>query len=83
MAPISDNNAFARQHMPALAPYSFAFTRDSVQQAIEAVLDQPAEAIAHTEETWEALSTSFGLRRSAIQIAQFCTLHNLNAPFGV
>ena len=81
--PISDNNAFARQHMPALAPYSFAFTRYSVQQAIEAVLDQPAEAIAHTEETWEALSTSFGLRRSAIQIAQFCTLHNLNAPFGV
>ncbi len=81
VVPVTDGNAFADENMPALESYRFAFDRQSVEQAVEAVLAAPADAFARVEETWRALATPFGMRRSAQQIAQFAALHTLNAPF--
>lgn len=81
VAPIGDANAFTRRHMPDLAPYLFEFSPRSIEGAIEAVLAQPAQAIGQSEDTWNALSAPFGLRRSAQQIAQFAMMHHLNMPF--
>ncbi len=78
--PISDGNAFMRAQMGLLASYMFGFAREEIEQAVEAVLDHPAEAIARTDDTWSALALPFGLRRSAQQIVQFVKLHALNAP---
>lgn len=80
--PIGDSNRFTRTHMPGLEPYMFTFKPESVGQAIEAVLLDPETSASHTEEAWQALSMPFGLRRSAQQIVQFVSLHNLNASFG-
>jgi hypothetical protein len=82
VAPISDGNTFARANMPLLEPYSFSFTRERIEQAVEAVLAAPAEAIARTGDTWSALAVPFGLRRSAQRIIQFAALHTFNAPCG-
>jgi hypothetical protein len=78
--PISDGNAFMRAKMGLLEPYMFGFTREAIEQAVDAVLTRPAEAIARADDTWSALAIPFGLRRSAQQIIQFATLHSLNAP---
>ncbi|HEX2941882.1 MAG TPA: hypothetical protein VHO91_12615 [Rhodopila sp.] len=80
--PISDSNAFTRANMAALEPYVFRFTQDHVVRAVDAVLANPAAAIANTEETCRALEQPFGLRRSASQIVQFVAAHRLNAPAG-
>jgi hypothetical protein len=80
--PISDGNAFTRANMPVLAPYFFGFTRERIEQAVDAVLAGTGEAIARTEDTWFSLATPFGLRRSAQQILQFVMLHTMNAPYG-
>jgi hypothetical protein len=80
--PVSDANGFARSYMPDLQPYMFDFTRERIEQAVEALLDNPADAIARTEETWRSLAVPFGLKRSARQIVQFASLHGLNAPIG-
>jgi hypothetical protein len=81
--PISDGNAFMRAKMGLLEPYMFGFTRAGIEQAVDAVLSRPAEAIARTDDTWSALAIPFGLRRSAQQIIQFAALHPLNSPSGV
>jgi hypothetical protein len=83
VAPITDSNEFSRAHMPALEPYAFSFTRERIEQAVEAVLAGPAEALARTEDTWLQLAVPFGMRRAAQQIVQFGSLHNLNALCGV
>jgi hypothetical protein len=82
VVPVTDGNAFADENMPTLGSYRFAFDRQRVEQAVEAVLAAPADAVARVEDTWRALATPFGMRRSAQQIAQFAALHPLNAPFG-
>jgi hypothetical protein len=81
-APISDDNAFARANLPLLEPYRFGFTCDRIEQAVEAVLADPEDAIARTEESWHTLAVPFGMRRAAQQIVQFVMLHSLNAPCG-
>jgi hypothetical protein len=80
VTPISDDNAFARANLQRLEPYRFGFTADRIAQAVDAVLANPADAIARTEETWHALALPFGMRRAARQIIQFVMLHALNAP---
>jgi hypothetical protein len=82
VVPLSDGNAFSRANLAGLEPYLFDFTGERIAHAIEAVLSAPADAIARTEEAWNALSVPFGLRRSVQQIIQFATLHPHNAPFG-
>jgi hypothetical protein len=82
VVPISDGNAFSRTHMSALEPYAFSFTRERIEQAVEAVLAGPAEALEHTETTWRDLAVRFGMQRSARQIVQFAALHGLNARCG-
>lgn len=82
VVPISDGNRFSRTHMKALEPYAFSFTRDRIEQAVEAVLAGPAEAIEHTEATWRDLEGRFGLQHSARQIVQFAALHGLNTVCG-
>ena len=78
--PIGDGNTFARRTMPMLDKYMFDFTRERISQAVEAVLANPAEAAARTDDTFHALSGPFGLVRSVRQIVQFAGLHTLNAP---
>ena len=78
--PIGDGNVFARTTMPMLEKYMFDFTRERISQAVEAVLANPAEAAARTDETFHTLSGPFGLVRSVRQIVQFAGLHKLNAP---
>ena len=80
VVPISDGNSFARRSMPGLQPYMFTFSRKGIEQAIEAVLTQPTEALAQTEEAWNALARPFSMRQAASQILQFVKLHNLNTP---
>jgi len=82
VVPIGDSNTFSRTHMPNLEPYTFRFTRERVEQAVEAVLAAPAEALARTETAWQALAVPFGMRRAAHQIAQFVAMHTLNARWG-
>jgi hypothetical protein len=65
-----------------LESYRFSFVSQQIEQAVEAVLAAPADALARVEYTWRALATPFGMRRSAQQIAQFAALHPLNARFG-
>ncbi len=71
---------FRRAKMGLLAPYMFGFVREAIEQAVDAVLSRPAEAIARADDTWSALKTPFGLQHSAQQITQFVRLHALNAP---
>lgn len=80
--PISDSNAFSRANMPALEPYAFNFSAERIGAAAETVLADPATAIARTEETYQALSEPFGLRRATNQIMQFASMHPLNVPAG-
>jgi hypothetical protein len=82
VVPLSDSNAFWRAHMPALAPYGFDFTRERIEQAVEAALAAPADAIARTDDTWRALQAPFGLRRSAAQIVRAVEMFGLNFAFG-
>ena len=82
VVPISDSNAFSRTHLAALEPYAFTFTRERIEQAVEAVLAAPAEALQRTESTWQDLAVRFGMQRSARQIVQFSALHVLNAVCG-
>jgi hypothetical protein len=82
VVPVAESNAFAHANMPGLEPYFFTLTSERIEQAVETTLDRPAEAIAATEVAWNALATQFGMRRAAEQIAQFTTLHVLNAPGG-
>jgi hypothetical protein len=79
VVPIGDSNEFSRMYMPGLEPYTFGFTHEQVEQAVEAVLAAPAEALACTETTWQTLAVPFGMRRAAHQIMQFVNLHGLNA----
>jgi len=79
VVPVSDSNAFSRAHMPALEPYNFAFTRERIEQAVDALLTTPAEALARTETTWQELAGPFGMRRAARQILHFVALHGMNA----
>jgi hypothetical protein len=76
--PISDSNAFSHANMAGLEPYTFGFTGDAVRQAAEAALADPAQALTRTEEAFDALSVPFGLRRSAMQIVQFVSMHAFN-----
>jgi hypothetical protein len=80
--PITDGNAFTDESMPALERYRFSFVTQQMEQAVEAALADPADALIRVEDTWRALATPFGMRRSAQQIAQFAGLHPLNARFG-
>ena len=79
VTPVSDGNAFARTLMPGLLPYSFDFTPERIAAAADALLADPAEAMARTEAAWQALSRDFAMRRAAVQIMQFATLQEANA----
>jgi hypothetical protein len=82
VVPVTDGNAFTDENMPALESYRFSFVSQQIEQAVEAALAAPADALARVEDTWRSLATPFGMRRSAQQIAQSAALHPLNAPFG-
>jgi hypothetical protein len=79
VVPVSDSNRFADETMPGLEPYRFCFIRERIEQAVEAALAAPAEAIARVEDAWQTLVTPFGMRHSAQQIVQFAALHPMNA----
>ena len=79
VVPSSDSNAFSRSHTPALEPYNFAFTRERIEQAIDALLSAPREALDRTEATYQAMSATFTMRRAVQQIAQFALLRGANA----
>ncbi|HEY4042812.1 MAG TPA: hypothetical protein VGM32_13335 [Rhodopila sp.] len=80
VVPITDANTFTQAHMPGL--HTFSFSRERIEQAIEAPLAAQAIAIAQVEATWDAIAARFGIRRSAQQIIELVGLHALNAPAG-
>jgi hypothetical protein len=82
VVPISDSNAFTKVQMPALERYAFSFTRERIEQAVDAVLTAPGEAVARADGTWSALEVPYGMRRASQQIIQFVRLQALNAPSG-
>jgi hypothetical protein len=77
--PVTEANAFIRAQAPALEPYTFDATREQIGQAVDAVLSDPADALARTEATWQAMLPAFSMRRSAQQIVQCVALSGLNA----
>jgi hypothetical protein len=79
VVPITDGNAFSREHLPGLERYCFDFSPERITQAVDAVLSDPAEALARTEAAWQALTPDFTMRRAAEQILQFVGLHGANA----
>jgi hypothetical protein len=79
VAPVTDGNTFSRANMPGLEPYYFDFTRERIAQAADALLADPAEALARTEAAWQALTPDFTMRRAAEQIVEFIALHGANA----
>jgi hypothetical protein len=79
VVPVSDSNGFSRTHLPALEPYAFAFTRERIEHAVEALLAGPQEALDRTETTWQELAVPFGMRRAVHRIIQRVALHTLNA----
>jgi hypothetical protein len=88
VTPISDVNTSSRQRMPGLGRYTFAFgsdgsTRDGIEQTIDAVLSDPADALARSDAAGQTLEADFSLRRSAQQIVSYATLHPMNAPAGL
>jgi hypothetical protein len=78
VVPVSDGNMFSRTYMPALEPYCFDFKRGRIEQAVEAVLANPGEAIERTEDVWRVLAAPFAMQRSAWQIVQFASMYTLN-----
>ena len=70
----SDSNEFSRSHMPELEPYAFTFTRERIEQAVDALLSDPRAALERSEATWRALSEQFSMRHAARQIVQFVGL---------
>ena len=83
VAPLSDDNAFARTRMPSLQPYCFDFTPGRIAAAADALLSDPAEALARTEAAWQALAPDVTMRRAAEQIVQFAGLHVANLRWGL
>jgi hypothetical protein len=79
VVPVTDGNAFSRAHTPGLERYTFDFTRERIEHAVDALLSGPAEALARTEAAWQALAPDFSMRRAAQQIVQFTRLQGLNA----
>lgn len=79
VAPITDGNAFSQAHMPGLERYCFDFTQERIARAVDALLADPAEALARAEFAWHALTPDFTMRRAAEQIVQFAALHVANA----
>jgi spore maturation protein CgeB len=77
--PLSESNAFLRAHAPELEPYCFQFSPEQITEAADRLLSNPAEALARTEATWQAMSPAFSMRRSAQQIVHFVALHAVNA----
>ena len=78
VAPCSDSNAFSRAELPALEPYAFRFTPESVTQAVDALLSDPQAALDATELTYQALQPRYTLRHSMLHIAQAALLHGKN-----
>ncbi len=78
VVPCTDANAFSRAEMPALSPYTFGFTRDSIVAAVEALLADPATALQRTEATYAALSEDFTMRQAVRRIARFQPFHRAN-----
>lgn len=79
VVPVTDGNAFSRAHIPGLDRYCFDFTPERISQAVDALLADPAEALARTEAARQALTPNFTMRRAAEQIVQFAALHGGNA----
>lgn len=79
VVPVSDSNAFSRERLPGLERYSFDFTPERIIRAVDAVLADPAEALARAESVWQALMPDFTMRRAAEQMLQFAALHGANA----
>lgn len=74
----SDSNEFSRSHMPELEPYAYTFTRERIEQAIDALLSDPQTAFERSEATYDALSARFSMRSAARQIVQFIGLRGGN-----
>lgn len=79
VVPLSDANRFARERTPALLPYSFSFDAAQIAGAADALLANPAEALARTEASYQALAAEFTMQRAARQIIEFVGLHGANA----
>jgi hypothetical protein len=79
VTPVADSNAFSRRHMPRLERYAFRFDAPSIRAAIDALLADPAGALAATEVSWSALEQKFSMRQSARRIAAHVGLASLNA----
>jgi hypothetical protein len=80
VAPLSDVNAFARTRTPGLLPYMFECEPDAIRAAADALLSDPADAIARAEDAASKLSPVFTLRHSVQRIVEFVAMHKLNAP---
>jgi hypothetical protein len=79
VVPVSDSNAFSRAHLAALEPYAFGIAPEQMTAAVEAVLADPAAALACTEAGGQALAGRFTMRHAAQQILEFVALHDVNA----
>jgi hypothetical protein len=82
VTPLTDDNSFARTRMPALRPYCFDFTPERIIAAADALLSDPAEALARTEAACQALAPDVTMRRAAEQIVQFAGLCGANLRWG-
>ena len=79
VAPSSDSNAFSRNHTPALECYNFAFNRERIEQALDALLSDPHDALDRTEATYQSMSAEFTMRHAVQRIAQFASIRTTNA----
>lgn len=76
--PISESNGFSRKRLPELECYAFRFHPDQIAAAVERLLADPAEGLARTERTYEALLPEFSLTQTARRILEFVTLREEN-----
>lgn len=78
VVPVSDDNHFARAHLPRLARYRFDWQPSSLEAAVAALIEDRGRAIAHAEASYQALLPEFTLRHAARRIVQFAGLHAMN-----
>jgi len=82
VVPVSDDNRFARTHLPKLSPYRFTWSPCDAEAAIGALLDGPRAGLACAEASYQALLPDFTLRHAVRQMVQFVELHGVNRRLG-
>ena len=79
VVPLSDRNAFSRQHAPALEPYAFDFTPERIKRAADSLLSNPGSALDRTEATYQSMAGTFTMRVAAERIVEFSRTYPVNA----